>query len=1054
MRTAEKTCRSCNGPLPAASRGGLCPACLLGEGVNSLDTLADETASLPPATSLPPGPDPLESTTLGPEGRYKILQRIGEGGFGTVYMADQVAPVKRRVAIKILKPGMDTHQVVARFEAERQALAMMDHPNIAKVLDGGETELGRPFFVMELVRGTPITEFCDEEALPTRQRLDLFLKVCRAVQHAHQKGIIHRDLKPGNILVTLEDGADPVPKVIDFGVAKAMETSLTDKTLFTRFEQMIGTPAYMSPEQASSRAAHDLDTRADIYALGVLLYELLTGTTPFESQTLQKAAFDEVRRILREEEAPRPSARLSSLEQERRTTIAQFRGSEANALGKLLRGDLDWIVMKAIEKDRKRRYETANALALDVERHLEDEPVLAGPPTLTYRAGKFLRKHRVGVGVAAMLLFSLVGGLALAGMGFARAKEEARKSRAAEEVARKAEAAALDSARKAKTEAGKAQAINDFLVADVLEGSFAGHSLRTDDALPAALDDAAESVDERFADQPLVCAEVHDTLRENYVRLRRWKKALHHSKIAYELFVEALGKEARETLRAKRFYGEGLDQTAEPARALLLLEETLAQQIRTLGDSHVETLYTRMALAGPLENEGRLEEAEKTRRRIVSDIEARYEPTAPELAYHCRKLGAVIFKRGKSPYELERLKEAEALHRRSIAIRKQGRADPNYHYLLAISATERDLANILVAQGRRGEAIKMLADSVKAWREEQQPNFFPQAKRERGHLESLEECYLAHSTLEGAEELFLPRVKKQVEEEGLAKTNGSWAQLAFMSRFAARGEEGLRELLRDLAKLSATPVSEELIGERVQEAPRAWDFRVAVMAGRGGDLAAARRGFELWRECGGNWEEHPGEMAGYAAILVKDGDLDAYRDLCDLISTEYAESENANLLEAGAMALLLDGRQEFAKYHAAGAEMAVRCQSQQVSESKNLLLGATIAKALGKIRAQKPLDPHDNTEALAKFATAGQSWPVLCARVRAILAMQCADEGDALRARRFLEGAEELARDFANNAEGDATWRKRLISELLADEARKAVNAMSVPKDALPGTTP
>ncbi|MDF1714595.1 MAG: serine/threonine-protein kinase [Akkermansiaceae bacterium] len=321
-------CQSCQSSLPAASPGGLCPACLMKEALEPMDSIDElQPDSLPgdPATreARTARRDPLEGTTLGPGGRYKILQRIGEGGFGTVFMAEQTAPVRRRVAIKILKAGMDTRQVVARFEAERQALAMMDHPNIAKVLDGGESEQGRPYFVMELVRGTPITDFCDREQLDTHARLHLFLLVCRAVQHAHQKGIIHRDLKPGNILVTVEEGAEPVPKVIDFGVAKAMEANLTEKTLFTRFEQMIGTPAYMAPEQAGTdAAASDIDTRADIYALGVLLYELLTGSTPFESATLHQAAFDEIRRILREEEAPRLSARLSSLESERRQTLA------------------------------------------------------------------------------------------------------------------------------------------------------------------------------------------------------------------------------------------------------------------------------------------------------------------------------------------------------------------------------------------------------------------------------------------------------------------------------------------------------------------------------------------------------------------------------------------------------------------------------------------------------------------------------------------------------------------------------------------------------------
>ena len=414
--SGKTTCKHCDRPLPADNLGRICHACLLSEGLHSAtDNDGPETA-LPTAPddafSRHFGPDPLEGATLGPGGRYKILQMLGEGGFGVVYMAEQTAPVRRRVAIKVIKAGMDTRQVVARFEAERQALAMMEHPGIAKVLDGGETDEGRPFFVMELVRGTPITHYCDREQLDTPTRLALFLQVCQAVQHAHQKGIIHRDLKPSNILITAPDGAEPVPKVIDFGVAKAMESSLTDKTLFTRFEQMIGTPAYMSPEQAGSEGGIDVDTRADIYALGVLLYELLTGTTPFEAKTLQKAAFEEVRRILREEEVPRPSARLGSLEAERRTTIAKERGTEVGGLGKQLRGDLDWIVMKAIEKDRRRRYETANALALDVERHLGDEPVSAGPPTAAYRTSKFLRRHKAPLAVAATVLLLLVAGIA------------------------------------------------------------------------------------------------------------------------------------------------------------------------------------------------------------------------------------------------------------------------------------------------------------------------------------------------------------------------------------------------------------------------------------------------------------------------------------------------------------------------------------------------------------------------------------------------------------------------------------------------------------------
>ena len=340
-------------------------------------------------------------------GPYKLLEQIGEGGMGIVYMADQQAPVRRRVALKIIKPGMDTRQVIARFEAERQALALMDHSNIARVLDAGGTNSGRPYFVMELVRGVPITEYCDQNNLSVPARLELFVQVCHAVQHAHQKGIIHRDIKPSNVMVTV-DGGRAVPKVIDFGVAKATNQQLTDKTLFTNFSQMIGTPLYMSPEQAEMTSL-DVDTRADIYSLGVLLYELLTGTTPFEKLRLHDAPFDEIRRIIREEEPPKPSTRIST-SRDTRTATATHRQVDPDRLGQLLCGDLDWIVMKSIDKDRNQRYETAAALARDVQRYLADEPVEACPPSAAYRFRKFARRNRVALTTAVLVSSSLVLG--------------------------------------------------------------------------------------------------------------------------------------------------------------------------------------------------------------------------------------------------------------------------------------------------------------------------------------------------------------------------------------------------------------------------------------------------------------------------------------------------------------------------------------------------------------------------------------------------------------------------------------------------------------------
>ncbi len=391
----ELICSDCGAKLSPETQGGLCVRCLFTLG---LKTEADTEAA---ATVVP-----ITEKAGDRIGRYKLLQKIGEGGCGVVYMAEQEEPVRRRVALKVIKLGMDTRQVIARFEAERQALALMDHPNIARILDGGATDAGRPYFVMELVKGIRVTEYCDEQKLSTRQRLELFAQICQAIQHAHQKGIIHRDIKPSNILVTLHDGV-PVPKVIDFGIAKATDQRLTDKTLFTQLDQFLGTPAYMSPEQAELKGL-DVDTRTDISSLGVLLYQLLTGRTPFEAKELFKAGFDEMRRMIREVEPPRPSTRISTLAGSDLTTLAALRQTDPRKLTKLLHGDLDWIVMKALEKDRTRRYETANGFAMDIRRFLADEPVSAAAPSAAYRFGKFVRRHKVTLGVTTAMAFLVI----------------------------------------------------------------------------------------------------------------------------------------------------------------------------------------------------------------------------------------------------------------------------------------------------------------------------------------------------------------------------------------------------------------------------------------------------------------------------------------------------------------------------------------------------------------------------------------------------------------------------------------------------------------------
>jgi serine/threonine protein kinase/tetratricopeptide (TPR) repeat protein len=655
-------------------------------------------AGLAVAFASEPAATPEEEVGAVIAGRYKLLERIGEGGMGSVWVAQQTEPVKRKVAVKLIKAGMDSRAVLARFEAERQALALMDHPNIARIFDGGVTDKGSPFFVMELVKGVPITQFCDARKLTPRERLELFVPVCQALQHAHQKGVIHRDIKPSNVLVALYDDK-PVPKVIDFGVAKATGPGLTEESLNTGFGAVVGTPLYMSPEQATLNNL-DIDTRSDVYSLGVLLYELLTGSPPFNRKELERAGMLEILRVIREEEPPRPSFRLSTADA--LPSLSASRGTEPKKLTGLLRNELDWIVMKALEKDRARRYETANGLAADVLRYLSGEPVNAHPPSRTYRMKKFLRKHKGPVSAASLVAFALVIGIIGTSIGLVRAEHERR----AAEDARAAEAEQRDIAEKKEREAQreKAKALDAAEAERAAKKAEAEQRKAAEDATRRAFEALRSFTDElmekQFASKTQLSENERSILRN---ALKQWEVfSQSKGETAEAQAIRAEGALRVATLQDKL----GLDAEAEANYVTaVVLWEQLAANFPAAPGHRSELARTHNNLGNVLKHLGRRAEAEEHYRKAFALFE-QLAADFPAVPLHRSDLAATRINLGGLLEELGKRVEAEEQVRKALTIREQLAADfsavPEDRSRLA--GSHNNLGILLANLGRRAEA--------------------------------------------------------------------------------------------------------------------------------------------------------------------------------------------------------------------------------------------------------------------------------------------------------------------------------------------------------------
>ena len=927
-------------------------------------------------------------------GSYKLLQQIGEGGCGVVFVAEQEEPIRRRVALKVIKPGMDTKSVIARFEAERQALALMDHPNIAHVFDAGATESGRPYFVMELVEGLKISDYCNQHSLPLSERLELFVRVCGAIQHAHQKGIIHRDIKPSNVLVTAGSDGKPVPKVIDFGIAKATDgQQLTDKTIFTAHEMLLGTPAYMSPEQAALTSAH-VDTRTDIYSLGVLLYELLTGTTPFDTRELLKAGFDEVRRVVRDEEPVRPSTRLTTMRAAELVNVSKHHGAEATKLIREMRGDLDWLVMKALEKDRGRRYQTADSFADDIQRYLKRETVSARPPSRLYQFQKLVSRHKLEFAVFGIVLATLAAGLSITTWSLAKEKQAHHEADLARGEANKERKKAETGEQNALTEATRSKEVTRFLKM-MLQGADPLVALGGDTTiLREILDRAVKRLEDELKEQPAVQADLRMTIGRIYGSLGRYEQgeslirqalafyrsspagveleisealdilSLMHQRQGRWQEAEQAGREAVEIeTRLKDNPGMRLvvkethlawtivNRTNRASEAEALFRKALAAGERLVGEQSEQLLDAKSGLGTALRMQDKLDEAEKLFRECIALRQNKHSLDLPDVGHQVSGLASVLEWKGK-------LEEAGQLHRQCLDLRRKilGADHPLFETTLM------DLVAVLPKAGKVAEA----ADHCRELLEVRRKRFGNKDRR-------VQETFAVYTEL-------LVKSHNEPQFEQLANES-PWAWLVRSEYFARRG--------------------------RWPEA-----------------IAAASKFREI----------DPGDFFGYefvALLLVLTRDRAAYEELCAKITTRFRDTAEPYTADRMAKACLLLPRP--------GADLEVPRKFATTAVAKGGQSPGLHSFQCGKALAEFRQGNWDAAADWAKRAAENPS-PYTRAQAYAILAMAQSQLKQTETCRETLRKCVEIVQTQLPKLEdGDIgrNWRDWIIVHALQSEAKR-----------------